>query len=697
MRRSSILALIFTSASMLASRLVHAEIPEDKLLWLEDSNSAKVTAWVKSENDRASARFANVPEYEQRLKKSMEILTDDQKLDEAYFMKGNAYQIFRDVGAKEGVWRRKRWADYTKKTSQWETILDVDQLNKTENSALSFLYASCLKPKFDRCAIAFSNAGSDARTTREFDLKTKSFVKEGFNLPLSKSSYIWIDDDTVLLADGFAPENQTNAGYPRVWRLWKRGQNPETSSIVYEGVKEDSKVFGSEYTTDSDETVLMLGRAKKGMSKERKIYRDGKLIDMNLPDKTIVLGVNQKRLIVAAEAESKIIKPGTILAIPLEGDKIDLAKGVELWRPKNKQFLQSAFMVKGNVYVKLVEKIQNRIIKLDISRKKIKEIPVKLPDGGIIDVFPAGVSSDIVQIIWQSSLVPTQLYFYNDGTDELIKFSEIPASFDSSNLERKQYFAKSRDGTMVPYYVIGKKGLKLDSKNPTSMMGYGGFGQIMIPIYMKLSGKMWLEKGGVFVFTNLRGGGEYGDAWHEAGKREKKQNVFDDFIAVAEDVIAKKITSPRHLGITGGSNGGLLVAAAFVQRPDLFRAVIAESPLIDMLRFSKMGPGQGWIDEYGDPDSPQDARFLSKYSPLHNLKEGVKYPEIFFTTSGTDDRVHPSHARKMAERLKELKQPYLYYEAKSGGHFNGNFADAAASKAMTITFLWDKLGPDSRD
>ncbi|RYZ57206.1 MAG: S9 family peptidase [Proteobacteria bacterium] len=702
MRGTNILALFATLGSLFTSPMAYAENPEDKLLWLEDNKSPKVEAWVKEENERTVARFAHNPEYESRLRISNNILTDEQKLDSADFMNGFAYQIHREKGTKEGIWRRKTWSDYTKKVGKWETILDIDEMNIKENSTLSFAYSSCAKPKFERCAIAFSNAGSDARTLREFDLKSKSFVKDGFNFPFSMSSYIWIDENSVLLADGLANENQTYTALPRVWRLWKRGQKAEDSQIVYQGTKDDTKVFASTYSNDSNdsgEPFILLGRTMKGAKKDRKIYRDGKLIAFNVPDMTHAIGISEKRLIIAADVDSKRIKPGTILAIPLDNDQMDATKAVELWRPKEKQFLQTAFLMKGNLYLTMVENIQNRVIKLAISGNQVKESPINLPEGGIIDVYPAGENSDVVKIIWQSSLIPTRLYFYNDRNDELVKFSETPASFNASNLERKQYFAKSKDGTLIPYFVIGKKGFKLDSKNPTQMMGYGGFGQIMIPIYMKLSGKLWLEKGGVFIFTNLRGGGEYGDEWHKAGQFDKKQNVFDDFIAVAEDVIAKKITSARHLGIGGGSNGGLLVAAAMVQRPDLFRAVIAESPVLDMLKFHKMGSGlgTGWIPEYGNPEDPKDALYLRKYSPLHNLKEGVKYPEIFFMTAGNDDRVDPAHARKMAERLKELKQPYLYLEAKDGGHFNGNFQSVAASKAMGTTFMWDKLGPDSKD
>jgi prolyl oligopeptidase len=260
-------------------------------------------------------------------------------------------------------------------------------------------------------------------------------------------------------------------------------------------------------------------------------------------------------------------------------------------------------------------------------------------------------------------------------------------------MQVEQHEATSKDGTKIPFFVVSRQGLRRDGTNPTLLYAYGGFEVSNTPAYATTLGAAWLERGGTYVLANIRGGGEFGPAWHRAGLKEHRQRIYDDFIAVAEELIARKITSPRHLGIMGGSNGGLLVGVALTQRPELFNAVVIQVPLLDMQRYNKLLAGASWMAEYGDPDKPDEWAYISKYSPYQNLKPGAKYPKVLFTTTTRDDRVHPGHARKMAAKMESMGYPLYYFENTEGGHGAGVTSDQRArTTAITYVYLWQQLG-----
>jgi len=287
---------------------------------------------------------------------------------------------------------------------------------------------------------------------------------------------------------------------------------------------------------------------------------------------------------------------------------------------------------------------------------------------------------------------PTTLYLAHAGNDARDKLKQLPAFFDAKGVTVTQYEATSRDGTKIPYFVVMREGTKLDGSNPTILYGYGGFEVSMTPSYNSTMGASWLERGGVYVLANLRGGGEFGPEWHTTALREGRQKTHDDFAAVAEDLIKRKVSSPRHLGIMGGSQGGLLVGTTFTQHPELFRAVVCQVPLLDMKRYSKLLAGASWMGEYGDPDKPEDCAFISKYSPYQNVAKDRKYPRVFFWTSTRDDRVHPGHARKMFARMKEQGHDVLYFEYLEGGHGAGSLpAQQAYTWALTYAFFLEEL------
>jgi CHASE1-domain containing sensor protein/acetyl esterase/lipase len=282
----------------------------------------------------------------------------------------------------------------------------------------------------------------------------------------------------------------------------------------------------------------------------------------------------------------------------------------------------------------------------------------------------------------------TQLSF----TQQLVEAIPNPVFFNAKGLAVAQHEATSKDGTKIPYFVVMREDAKRDGNTPTLLYGYGGFEIPMTPSYSGTIGAGWLEWGGAFVLANLRGGGEFGPEWHKAAQREGHQRSFDDFIAVAEDLVKRGITTPRHLGIMGGSNGGLLVGATFVQRPDLFRAVVCQVPLLDMKRYSHLLAGASWMGEYGDPDKPEDWAFISKYSPYQNVRKDAKYPRVLFTTTTRDDRVHPGHARKMVAKMKAQGHDVLYFEDVEGGHGAGSTpAQQAYMWSLTYTFLRNEL------
>jgi prolyl oligopeptidase len=313
-----------------------------------------------------------------------------------------------------------------------------------------------------------------------------------------------------------------------------------------------------------------------------------------------------------------------------------------------------------------------------------------LPTGGSTHIVAANAWGPEAQFRFESYTTPTTLYADpGDGTPVAIK--SLPARFDASNLMTEQFFATSQDGTQIPYFVTRRK--TLTGPAPTVLYGYGGFEVSETPSYSPNFGMLWLSRGGVFVVANIRGGGEYGPAWHQAALLQNRQKAYDDFQAVARDVVKRGITTPRQLGIMGGSNGGLLVSANMVQRPDLFGAVVCQVPLIDMIRYTHIGAGASWAAEYGDPARAADRDWIMKYSPYQNVRAGKSYPPVFFVTATSDDRVTPVHARKMAARMEAQGHEVLFYENTDGGHAAAaNHKQAAEMWALSFVYLAQKLG-----
>jgi prolyl oligopeptidase len=562
--------------------------------------------------------------------------------------------------------------------------------------------ASCFGPEYRRCLVSLSRGGADAKVVREFDVVAKTFVKDGFVLPEAKSSVDWIDANTVYVSTDFGPGSMTDSGYPRIVKRWKRGTPLSEAVTMFEAQKADVSAGVSVDRTPGHERTLFI-RAIDFYHQDTFLLQGDKLVKLDIPSDASP-SFMRDTLLLSIRSDWRLgeqsFPAGSLLcadaAAYLRGER----KLRALFTPTKTRSLAGFTTTRDHVIVDVLDNVAS---KLEQWRKRGSEFvfsEIKAPFPGTL-----GVSSlhdellkddplaDNYLMTYTDFLTPDSLFLGTAGSDsrELLK-SRKPL-FDARGMRVEQRFATSKDGTRVPYFIVWPQGAKADGENPTLLYGYGGFEISLNPWYSGGVGRACYQRGGVFVVANIRGGGEFGPPWHQSALKANRQRSYDDFIAVAEDLIAQKVTSSRHLGIQGGSNGGLLVGAAFTQRPGLFNAVVCQVPLLDMRRFNQLLAGASWMAEYGNPDLPEEWRFISAYSPYQNVKPDVKYPRVLFTTSTRDDRVHPAHARKMVAKMLAQGHDPLYYENIEGGH--GGAADneqRAHLQALEFAYLWQQLG-----
>jgi prolyl oligopeptidase len=530
---------------------------------------------------------------------------------------------------------------------------------------------------------------------RELDTVAKQFVKDGFVLPEAKGDVEWRDANTLYVAWDFGPGSLTTSGYPRIVKEWKRGTPLSAAKTVFEGQESDVS-SGSTVVHERGRRYERIERAIKYYNTEYHIRRGDAWLRIDVP-RDVKIATTGGQLVVKLRSDWKpgatTFKAGALIAMDL--DRF-LAGGREfsvVFEPRERVSLQSFDATRRFLILDILDNVKSRIVEARFSDGKWQRREVAVPPAASIGIsaFDRDDSDDYWMTV-TSFLEPTTLYLGRAGTDQREKLKSLPSFFDAAGLKVTQHEATAADGTRIPYFAVMREGTKLDGSNPTILYGYGGFEIPMMPGYNGVMGSAWLEKGGVWVLANLRGGGEFGPEWHRTALREGRQKTHTDFIAVAEDLIKRGISSPRHLGIMGGSQGGLLVGAAFTQRPELFRAVVSQVPLLDMKRYHKLLAGASWMAEYGNPDDPADWEFISRYSPYQNVVKDRKYPRVFFTTSTRDDRVHPGHARKMVARMKEQGHDVVYFEYTEGGHAAGaSPAQQAYTWALTYTFLLNEL------
>ncbi len=620
-----------------------ARADEDPNLWMEDVLGEKALAWVRSENATA-APLAESAGFKALNDRILTILDSRERIPFVAKHGKFYYNFWRDQKNPRGLWRRTTLAEYKKAEPNWETVIDVDQLAADEKTNWVWNGYQMLEPDYDRCLVELSRGGADATVMREFDVKKKSFVAGGFALPEAKSDLAWRNRDTLYVGTDFGPGSQTSSGYPRLVKEWKRGTPLTAATLVFEGSTNDVSVAAS-VDHDRGRVYEFIGRGKTFFTSESFLHRGHDWVRIDKPDDVQEFTVGDWLLFkLRADwtLDGKTYRSGSLLATPFEGWLKGNRAVTTLFEPTDRISLESVSETKGYLVLTVLDNVRSRVYLLKIPRdgEWLRE-PLEAPPYGALSV--SGIDSDTSDDYFMTVrdfLTPPTLYLGKAGAHGQEKLKSLPSFFNADGLETQQFEATSKDGTRVPYFLVGKKGLKLDGSNVTLLTGYGGFEIPMLPSYNPVIGAAWLERGGVFVLANIRGGGEFGPAWHNAARKEYRQRAYDDFIAVAEDLIARRVTSPAHLGIEGRSNGGLLMGVMITERPDLFGAVHCGSPLLDMQRYHKLLAGASWMDEYGDPDRPDDWAYIQKYSPYQNVRPG-KYPPILITTSTRDDRVHP--------------------------------------------------------
>jgi prolyl oligopeptidase len=677
---------------LLAVGVVWAE-QEDPFRWLEQVDGQKALAWAKEHNARTTKELEAVPSYRPIYDRTLEILDSHDRIPDPALRGTMVYNFWQDQDHARGIWRRTTLDSYRTAQPEWETVLDIDALAQADGTPWVFKGATCLEPEYRDCMVALSRGGSDAVTYREFDTRSKSFVKDGFSLPEAKSEVAWRDADTLWLGTDFGEGSLTDSGYPREVRLWKRGTPYTDATTVFTGDTQDVASAGRSVFTPEGRYDLIV-RTPAFFKSERFLMLGGRLVKLDLPEDAELAEIFRDHLLIALRSAWTVggttYPAGSLVATPLDGflrGKRDLAV---LFEPSERTSLDRVAATRDRVLMSVLDNVRGRLYSLTLSDDgwTTKELPV--PGLGTVGIASTTDQADVFFYSYQDFLTPPSLYLDEEGVSAKVKSD--PAFFDASGMKVAQYEATSEDGTRIPYFVVTPPGFAADGAAPTLLYGYGGFEISQRPRYSATVGASWLERGGVYVVANIRGGGEFGPAWHEAATKHNHIRNFQDFAAVARDLVARKITSSRHLGIMGGSQGGLLVSGTFVMYPELVHAVVAQVPLADMKRYSHLLAGASWMAEYGDPDDPADWEYIKKWSPYQNIREGVDYPVPFYWTNTRDDRVHPAHARKMVAKLEATGHEVYYFENIEGGHGAGSVnTQRAHISALQYAYLWKML------
>jgi prolyl oligopeptidase len=670
--------------------------PDDPYQWLEDVTGERSMAWVKARNAESTRELAQTERFRALERRILAILDSDARIPELRKWGPWYYNFWRDAKNPRGIWRRTTLEEYRKDKPAWELVLDLDALGKQEKENWVWHGAEALKPDYRRALVSLSRGGADAHVVREFDLVTKSFLKDGYTLPEAKSLMAWRDLDSVFVGTDFGPGTLTDSGYPRIVKEWKRGTAVTEATLVLEVRPVDMGVHAFRDLTPGFERDVVVRRPTFWTS-EFFLRRDGKLIKIEKPADADA-SLHREWLLLRLRSEwrtaGQTFAAGSLIATELEAFLNGERHFDVLFEPAERKSLSFHSQTRHHVLVGELDNVRSRVYVLTHRDGRWLRQPLGgVPDFG--EVTASAVDPDVSDAYFLETndfTTPTTLFLDTVDAGPAEKLKQLPAFFDAKDLVVSQHEAVSPDGTRIPYFQVARKNLAADGRNPTLLYGYGGFEIPMLPSYRATVGAAWLERGGVYVLANIRGGGEFGPRWHQAALKANRPRAYDDFIAVAVDLVRRKLTSPAHLAVQGGSNGGLLMGNMLVRRPDLFRAIVCQVPLLDMRRFNHLLAGASWMDEYGNPDLPEEWAFIRTFSPYHNVEKSVKYPRTLFTTSTRDDRVHPGHARKMVAKMKDQGHHVVYYENIEGGH--GGAADnkqAAFMQALAYTFLWNEL------
>jgi prolyl oligopeptidase len=691
--------IVRAMAALLAGAFLMGAAPtSDPYVYMEEAEGAKALDFARAENARSLPQLQNDPRYAGLYADALKIATAKDRIAAVGIAgDGTLRDFWQDADHVRGVWRSVSLASYRTAAPAWKTLLDIDALARAEGKNWVFKGVQCLKPAERYCLVSLSNGGKDAVEVREFDAQTGQFVQGGFRLPEAKLNVAWIDRDTLAVATEWTPGDLTESSYPYILKTLTRGQPLSAAHEVFRGVKTDVSVSPMVLREpDGAVAALIAQRGLDFFNSEIQLITPAGARKVDLPKKSTIQAYVEGQLVVTLEQDwpQKGFKEGDLIAFDLAAVKANPAdlKGVLVLRPSASQSIDQVQATRRRLVVVLYDNVKGKLLTFRHAAAGWTQAAVDLPKDSTLSAYSTSDTDDSMIVSVTSFLTPSSQWFADSVTGKAQSLKVTPARFDASTHVVEQLWATSKDGTKIPYWVVRPKALKLDGSAPTLLTAYGGFQLSQTPAYAANAGKLWLEKGGVYVLANIRGGGEFGPRWHNAGLKLNRMRVYEDFFAVSQDLIARRITSPKKLGIEGGSNGGLLMGVALTQHPELYNAIVIQVPLFDMIGYTHIGAGASWVGEYGDPAVPAERAVLDSYSPYQLLSAGKPYPRVFLETSTKDDRVHPAHARKAAARLKELGYDYLYYENVDGGHAaSANLNERAMRIALEYTYLAQRL------
>ena len=718
MIRTAALAALLASTALSSTAMAQTTVPApaavesaggfatsdatDPYLWLEEVEGERAMAWVNAHNEHSLGVLRGDPRFDGLHQQALEIVQSRDRIPSPGFNHdGTIDNFWQDAEHVRGIWRTTSLDSYRTAAPQWETVLDIDALSAAEGKNWVYKGATCLPPAETRCLVSLSDGGKDAVTVREFDRSTRSFVEDGFVLPESKGGASWVDENTLLISRDFGPGTLTSSGYPMIVKVLTRGQSIDQARTVFTGQPADVSVSG--YTLRDADGVVQATLINRAISfyegETHRLNADGTTTRLALPAKSSINALVRGQMVVTTDQDwtapsGQMFRTGDVIAWDLQRWLADPATPAQLViRPGPREAIERISSTRNKLVVALYENVRGSVYVYepnpsgDWARTRLD-----LPQNVTVGIGSTSDRDDRVFVTVAGYLNPSSLWLADAATGAVDQTKSLPAKFDATGMTVDQFEARSADGTMIPYFVVHRGDMAMDGDNATLLYGYGGFQNSLLPGYSATVGKLWLERGGVYVIANTRGGGEFGPNWHQAALQENRQRAHEDYQAVALDLIARGVTSQPKLGIMGGSQGGLFMGAMLTQRPELINAAVIQVPLFDMLRFHKLLAGASWIAEYGNPDIPEERAWIEAYSPYQRLEAGQPYPEVFIHTSTKDDRVHPGHARKAAARLEELGYPVLFYENTDGGHAAGaNLRETARRIALEYTYLTRRL------
>jgi prolyl oligopeptidase len=668
---------------------------EDPYRWLEEVTGEAALDWVRERNARTLAALTGSDRFAELRDANREVLDSTDRIAWVQRRGEYLYNFWQDARNPRGLWRRTTLALYRTERPDWDVLLDVDALAAQEGENWVWQEAAVLRPEYRRALVKLSRGGADACVIREFDLDRRQFLPDGFALPEAKSEISWIDADRVYVGTDFGPGSLTASGYPRVAKEWRRGTALSEATTVFEGDPENIGAWAWHDPTEGFERD-MVARSLDFYSRELYLRRPGgELVLIDVP-RDSESGAHKEWLVVHLRTPwtvgTRTYPAGALLAARFEDFLAGQRELAVLFEPDEHTFLESWSWTRDHVILTTLKDVKSELSVLTPTPTGWTSKPLAgAPDGQTDVVGMDPEHSNEFMLVSSGFTEPATLRYGHVGGDvEVLK--QEPAFFDPAGMVVQQFFATSADGTKVPYFVVRRQ--QHGTPAPTLLSGYGGFEVALTPEYSAITGRSWLARGGTYVLANIRGGGEYGPAWHNGALRENRTLVYQDFAAVAQDLVARGISTPEQLGITGGSNGGLLMGVMLTRYPRLFGAIVCQVPLLDMRHYHELLAGASWMAEYGDPRAPEDWAFMRPFSPYHNIAPDQPYPPTLFMTSTRDDRVHPAHARKMVARLRENGYDVRYYENIEGGHgAAADNAQRAVQWALCFEFLWQELAP----